>query len=99
MSQNKLKYEKRVEKTLKTAKTGIAEKIPYRNHVKIPHSYPLKGAVMYEILSQKDPYGGLTRRLLGLAAARTDAKWGPRNCLGIPKIVPGKPGMRNLILG
>ena len=39
------------QKTLKKdqtqPKTGIAEKIPYRNPVKIPHSYPLKGAVMY----------------------------------------------------
>ena len=42
-SYKKFKYPKRVGKRLKTAKNRHSIKIPYRN---IPHSYPLKGAVM-----------------------------------------------------
>ena len=50
-SYTKIKYQTRVGKTSKTVKNRHSIKIPYRN---IPHSYPLKGAVMYIYI--KIPY-------------------------------------------
>ena len=38
---------KNSQKKSKMAKHRHSRKIPYKNHVKIPHSYPLQGAVMY----------------------------------------------------
>ena len=38
---------KTVKQNQKRPKTGIAEKSPIKSLIKIPHSYPLKGAVMY----------------------------------------------------
>ena len=44
LSYKKIKYQKTIKKRSKTGKNRHSRKIPYRN---IPHSYPLKGAVMY----------------------------------------------------
>ena len=49
-SYKKINYQKRVGKRSKTAKHRHSIKIPYRN---IPHSYPLKGAVMYFCLCRE----------------------------------------------